>query len=240
MSSKIIFSIIFYIISQLAFCQTEKIIHGRIIVKDVSPQGVHIINLVNEEETVSNEKGEFNIVAKTDDLLVFSSNHLDYQRKIIEEDDYKSGSVSIEMTAKVTQLEQVTIIKYPEFDAVKLGILSTPAKKYTQAQRHLITARSTSLDALINTFSGRTKMLENELAIEREESLLTILSDLFDNDYYIKELKIEPDHIKGFQLYAVQDKKMASALSSKNKALISFILLQLSMDYNLLQRSDKP
>ena len=34
-------------------------------------------------------------------------------------------------------------------------------------------------------------MLENELLIEREEAALSTLNDLFENDYYTKELKIE-------------------------------------------------
>src|SRR6478609_7752493 len=98
MTSKNIFLLLLLFIVQFVFAQKEKWIQGKIIVKDATPQGVHIINLVNEKETISNEKGEFNIEAKTDDLLVFSSKHLDYQRKIIEDNDYKSASISIEMT----------------------------------------------------------------------------------------------------------------------------------------------
>ncbi len=252
MPSKIIFSIIFFLISQFAFCQNEKIIHGKIVVKDASAQSVSIINLANEKETVSNEKGEFSIEAKIGDQLVLSSNYLDSQRKIITEVDYKSGSVNIEMVAKTTQLEEVKITKQPELDAVELGILQQPAKKYTQAERHLKTAGDFKpvhllgllggqlpIDPIINSINGKTKRLKKELAIEREESLLATLSELFDDNYYTKNLKIEPDHIKGFQYYAIKDNNLIKALKSKNKALISFTLLQLSIDYNTLQRSYK-
>ncbi len=224
MSSKIIFSIIFFLINQFAFCQNEKLIHGKILVKDASPQGVLIINLMNEKETVSNEKGEFSIEAKIDDLLIFPSNHLDYQRKIIEEEDYKLGSIKIEMTSKITQLEDVKITTYPQFDAFKMGIISKPIKELTLAERRLRSGRGTFKD----------------LAIEKEIALLDYLITLYENDYYIKKLKINPILVKGFQYYAVQDRNMALALRSKNKALISFILLQLSMDYNFLQQSNKP
>jgi len=239
MTLKNSFLILLFLVSQFVFCQSEKRIHGKIVVKDASPQGVHVINLVNEKETISDDKGEFNIDAKTDDLLVFSSNHLDYMRKIIEDDDYKSGSITIEMTAKATQLDEVKIIKYPEMDGYQLGILSHPAKKFTPAERHLFTAQSSPVDLILNAFSGRTKMLKRELAEEREASLLATLSNLYSDDYYTKELKIAPDLIKRFQFYAIQDKNLVAALYSKNKALVSFRLLQLSMDFNLLQQTDK-
>src|SRR5436190_12533757 len=109
MTSKTIFLIILSLLSQFAFCQNEKWIHGKIIVKDATPKGVHIINLVNEKETVSDIRGEFDIEAKIDDLLIFPSDNLDYQRKIIEKEDYNRASITIEMTSKTIQLDEVTI-----------------------------------------------------------------------------------------------------------------------------------
>ena len=109
------------------------------------------------------------------------------------------------------------------------GILSSPAKKYTKAERHLKTAGdfkpnllvglgilggALPIDPIINAISGRTKMLKKEVLVEREESLLATLKELFADEYqcYTKELSIAPDHIKGFQLYAVQDHKYEESI----------------------------
>jgi hypothetical protein len=51
----------------------EKLLHGKIVVESGHIDGVTIVNLVNEKTTVSDGNGEFFILAKAEDLLVFSS-----------------------------------------------------------------------------------------------------------------------------------------------------------------------
>ena len=51
----------------------EKLLHGKIVAEDASVSGVDVVNLGNEKVTVTNAKGEFSILAKADDILVFSS-----------------------------------------------------------------------------------------------------------------------------------------------------------------------
>ena len=84
--------ILFVLLSHMTFCQTtgEKLIHGKIISESGNVEGVTIINLVNEKSTASDSNGDFYILAKADDLLVFSSVNLEYYRRIIEENDLKS------------------------------------------------------------------------------------------------------------------------------------------------------
>jgi len=240
-------------ISQFVFCQGGKRIHGKIIAKDAVSQGVRIIDLDNGNETVSDENGEFEIQVQFKDSLTFSSNYLDSQRRIIRANDYRTASIIVEMTAKATQLDEVKIVKHPEYNGFQMGILSEPAKKYTPAERRLKTAGDFKpiqligllfgqlpVDPIINAINGKTKMLKKELLIEREETLLSILKKTFDDDYYVKELKLKPDHIKGFQYYAIQDKNLVAALQSNNTALVSFVVIQLAFDYNNLQRNNKP
>jgi hypothetical protein len=139
----LIFSLLF--ISPSAFAQTvvEKLLHGKIVVESGNVAGVNIVNLVNEKSTTSDSNGEFIILAKADDLLVFSSVNLEYHRKIIDEDDLKSDLITIKMTSKITQLKEVIVNKHPQINAVSLGISAKGIKKYTPAERRLYTANST-------------------------------------------------------------------------------------------------
>jgi len=226
--------ILFVVISQMTFGQIdgEKLIHGKIVVESGAVGGVTIINLVNEKTAISDGNGEFFILAKAEDLLVFSSINLDYYRKIIETEDLKADILIIKMTAKITELEEVIVNKHPEINAVSLGISPKGIKHYTPAERRLYTASSTPIDALLNIMSGRTEMLKKGIEVEKKEHLLAKFDVLFAQDYYTKTLKIPSDYIKGFQYYCIEDKKFAASLGTKNKTMTMFLIVPLAVKYN--------
>ncbi|MBF2710015.1 peptidase associated/transthyretin-like domain-containing protein [Flavobacterium soyangense] len=231
--------LILLLFSQITFGQTgsEKLIHGKIRVESGNVEGVTIINLVNEKNTSSDSNGDFFILAKADDLLVFSSVNLEYFRRIIEENDLKTDVLIIKMTSKTTELKEVIVNNHPEINAVSLGISPKGVKHYTPAERKLATASSMKMnpmgfDPLINLISGRTAMLKKELEVEKEERLLAKIGTLFDDDYYIKMLKIPANYIKGFQYYCIEDRKFAEVLKSKNKTMTEFLIVPLAEKYN--------
>ncbi len=219
------------LIFQIGFSQEEKLIKGKIIISDATPGGVIILNLVNEKETVSDAKGEFTILAKVDDVLVFHAPNLDYQRKIIEAEDYNSGKISMKMTSKIEVLEEVEIRN--DINALSLGILSKPAKKYTTAERRLYTATCGGpIDLLLNTISGRKKSLENGLETERKEKLLQKLDGLYKDDFYKEKLNIEKEYIKPFHYFAVEDKKFSEAVNEKNMFMTMLLIFELAGKFN--------
>lgn len=227
----------------------EKIIYGKIIAGGNNAEGVDIVNLVNEKSAKSDANGEFQILAKVDDLLVLSSQKFEYKRKIIEESDLNSKIVRIEMIPKPGQLDEVVITKYRNINAVDLGILSKPAKEFTPAERRLQTASSydltvgtytsVSLDAIINSISGRTAMLKKELEVERRELAREKLSFVYEEEYFTKNLKIPAEFVMGFQYYAVESDKLRSALNSKNKVLSDFVLSEIAPKYLQLLQDEK-
>ncbi len=231
------------------FSQPEKNIIGKIICAEMIPQGIKILNLVSEKETVSDLQGKFIIMAKPDDLLVFSSNNFDYMRKIVDDDDYKNGTITVTVTPKITQLEEVQINTYPNINAVSLGILSKPAKSYTPAERKLRTASkmypvlgvgtmmgfSMGLDPVFNAISGRTKMLKKFVISEKAQLKVEKIANMFSDEYYINQLKIKENLVRGFLYYAIEDKDVAEALSQKNKFLVSFALVKVAENFNKLQ-----
>ena len=187
MKSNSTFPIFLFFIAQFVFSQNEKLLNGKIVVKDATPQGVHIINLMNEKETLSDSKGAFSIEAKPDDLLVFSANHLDYMRKIIETSDYYSAVLQIEMTSKINELDEVEVKNYSHLNAESLGI-TNGVKTYTPAERKLKTAGdfkpihllgilggSLPVDPILNAINGRTKRLKEEIKIEKKEICVSLL-----------------------------------------------------------------
>lgn len=229
-SSSILFLLFFVV--QLGFSQEGKNISGKIIVKDAMVNDIHVINLTKDKETITNNQGEFTILVSPDDLLVFSAGHLDYMRKIVEHEDYEKGVLVVQMTSKINTLDEVEVKNYSNINAVALGILSKPAKEYSPAERRLFGATSSPIDALINLISGRTKMMEEGVEIEKREFLLEQLDGLYPDSFYQKDLGIEKENIKGFHYFLVEDKRFSEALDTKNKTLATFLIIEIAAKYN--------
>lgn len=234
-------------LSQVSFGQSVdgKVFHGKIVVASGNVEGVTIVNLVNEKSTVSDSKGEFYILAKAEDLLVFSSLNLENHRKLIEEEDLKSDFITITMFDKINKLDEVVVNKRPEINAVSMGIIPKKAKHFTQMERQLYTAGDfkpihllgllgggLEVDPILNAINGRTKSIKKGIEAEKKTYLLNQIEFLFEEEFYTKRLNIPKDYIKGFQYYCVEDEKNSTILKSKNKTNIEFLMAKLALEYN--------
>ena len=231
-------ALVMIFVTPLLWAQTalEKLIHGRIIADSAVVKGVNVVNLVNEKETITNENGDFFILAKADDVLVFSASHLEFKRKLIQEEDLKASLVIVNMIPKITELNEVVVDKKSND-----GISIIPGqKKYTPAQRKLYTARSGLFDRPLNWMSGRTAMLKKEVAVERKERLLSKIEVLYEDKFYVETLKIPDGYIRDFQRYAIDDADFVSALNAKNKTMMLFLIGKLAVHYNEILKSEKP
>ena len=227
------FIILFFLFSQILFGQSNsKLLQGIIVADDALLSGIEVVNLGNEKVALTNSKGEFSILAKADDILVFSSKSLEMRRVIIDEDDLKSGIITVNMYPKINELDEV-IVKKSSVEGVSI---IPGQKQYTPAERKLRTATSGVLDAPINWMSGRTAMLKKEVAVERKERLLDKIGILYEDKYYIETLKIPEIYIDDFQRYIIEDKEFTAALKVKNRTMMLFLISKLAVNYNAIPK----
>jgi hypothetical protein len=253
MSNNYFFLSIFFFTAIFVQAQNtaEKVINGIIVSDSSSVEGVHILNLVNEKSTVSDRNGKFSITAKEDDLLVFSAIHLEYARKSVLKNEYSSGTLTVKLTSKVSQLDEVVVTEYPRINAQELGIINYKPKEYTPAERKLRPAIMTKndwlgiiggkipVDPFLYWVTGRTKTLKGELEIEKKELLLKKLEEWNENNYYVAELKIPADFVDGFKYCVIYDEEMIRCLTTNNKLQGNFQLAKLSVDYlNYLKENE--
>ena len=234
----------------MTFCtwsqnSNEKLLHGKIVADSASVFGIDVVNLVNEKVTVTNNKGEFYILAKSDDILVFSSMTLEMKRMLVDEDDLKSETITIYMTPKINELNEVIVKKNLGINALSMGIVQKKPKHYTPAERKLKTAGdfkpidllgilggSLPVDPIINAINGRTKRLKNQIKIENKEFLLLKISELYKFDFFIKTLKISSENVKGFQYYLVENNSFIETLKLNKTEKTTFLILELAVKYN--------
>jgi hypothetical protein len=225
--------ILLLLLSQITFGQhNEKLLHGKIVADSTSVFGIDVVNLGNEKVTVTNNKGEFSILAKANDILVFSSMTLEMKRMLVDEDDLKSETIIIYMTAKINELNEVIVKK----NAAEGTSIIPGQKHYTPAERKLYTATSGLLDAPLNWLSGRTEMLKKEIVVERKERMLNKIGVLYEDKYYIQTLKVPEIYIDDFQRYLIEDKEFAAALKAKNRTMMLFLISKLAVNYNAIPK----
>lgn len=215
----------------------EKLLHFKVAVPDsTSVAGVNVVNLVNERSATSNEAGEFSIMAKADDLLILQKETLEYARYIIESEDVPKSVIIISMMPKPVALKEVVVTKKAEHD--DLSKTHADHKKFTPAERRLYTARSGLLDPLLNKLSGRTNRLKKEQDVELKERLLARTETVFEEDFYVVNLRIPSEYIRDFQYYMIDNHEFVSALKAKNKTLLRFQAAKLATAYRELMAAE--
>ena len=232
---------LFLFLAQISFGQTSgaKEILGQVFEQSSFAEGVNIINNATQITTVTDASGMFSIAVKEGDVLVFSSVNLEPLKHRITVDDLNLPSLAIKMTAKQIELKEVVVNENAGINAENLGIVPHGQKTYTPAERKLYTAKSTSVDKLVNAISGRTSMLKKEVNVEKKEMLFRKLEYLFEENYYIDRLRISPEDIKGFQLYCVEDSEFAVSLNTKNKTMSMFLITELARKYLKILENEK-
>ena len=240
---KLFKSIIIFLFFAQTFAQTPTLtlLKGKIASQIKELNDVYVANLRSESTTTTDNNGNFSMFVKVGDTLQFSGLQIVTKKAVITENDLAKQLYVENLEVKVNPLDEVEIKQYPNINATSLGILQKPAKVYTPAERKLKAATALdgkigfggamSIDPLLNWMSGRTTMLKKELAVEKKEKLLQKIEYLFKEDYFLENLKIPKDYLRGFWYYAVEDPKLVRALNAKNKIMARFIFSDLATKY---------
>jgi hypothetical protein len=225
--------------------QDRSVFNGKVVSNTSDLEGIYVINAQTEETVTTDASGSFSILAKADDVLVFSSISFKEKRVLLKQEDFSNLNFSVNLTMVMYQLQEVVVKRYDNINAESLGIVPLGQKKYTAAERKLQTATalnatadagmmaggSISADPLLNFFSGRTAMLKKEVAVEKKEFFMKLLENMFSLEHFIDRLKIPADYVKGFEYYAVENDKFTAILNSKNKTSTEFLLGELAVKY---------
>lgn len=201
----------------------------RAVADSLPAVNVKVVNIVNEQTAVSNANGEFRIQAKAGDMLVFPTENFEYKRFLIEEETLKKSVVTVVLTARAIQLDEVVINR--DIDAETMGFVPKGQKRYTPAERKVYSATSGPVDLIVNGLTGRTKMLKKGVAVERRERLMERLEIQFEEEFYTNKLNIPEDYLKGFRFFLLDDKDVVAALDAKNKPALMERVLQLAPSY---------
>jgi hypothetical protein len=231
--------------SQFSFSQTEKSLKGTITCENFLIQNVAVINKTLKTSTITNEIGEFIIVAKANDSLYFYAKDY-YLKKIkLTTENIKHNNLVVSMLKKPEELEEVVITKLP---SIKWEI----DKKWEQDKRDEIVLNKAENKLKTGVYDGTIEkgadliriagMIVGLFSKEKEPikeappkiEFKVYAKSTCDPEYYIKELRLKPEQIELFLEFCDADPKSKTILQNSNILILMDFLSAKNVEFKKL------
>ena len=232
-------------------------IRGKVVCQTADVTGVSIQNLGNERATITDFSGNFSIMAREGDTLVFSAVQLKKKTIIVTNAIYASPFVQIPMEEFVNELKEVTVKPFglsgdvtkdvanlkldKDVSAEALGLPNAYRKIPTQNERKLQEASkgmyslraplAVNINPIINAITGRTKMLKNRVAIDKKYARTQNVQKSVEDSLFITALKIPKEKIEDFMYFCEVDEEFQGLVALNDQLKLWEYLLKRSETY---------
>lgn len=231
MKSKFLFVLL--TLSFLGYSQEErKIINGKVITGLYPVKDALVVNVSAQREVRTDSLGFFTLPAREGDSVAVSDFKIIQKDFFIEAKHINGNLLIIPVESSVYELEEVVINEYAHINSLSLGIIQHDIVLPTVAERRLAASGSGDpLGALINVLSGRNKMLKRDVETEKKIMALDQLDYLFEDSFFVDDLKIQKELIKSFKYFAIEDKELREVIKVGEVGLIKFKLADLVKEF---------
>jgi len=214
-------------------------------------EGIHVFNKSYHKYTITNIKGEFSIPVRVNDTIVFSGIQFQLKELVVTPEIINRQPLSVLLKEQVNELDAVYIKPTLSGDLFKdaqqiktkqqvtaktLGLPNAHVIPPSQAERRLYTATSasSSVDALINVISGRTKMLKKMVGYAKKTNLENTVVSNF-SQIMIEDFKIPEDKLFDFLYYTSSDVLFSQIVKTNSNIIIYDFIKAKSKTYLALQ-----
>lgn len=211
---------------QLSISQSEKLLHGKVICNYTPLNKVEVINKTAKTSTTTNNLGEFSILVKSKDSLLFFSKDYFFTRLKITQENIDQNNIIVNMVIKPEELNEVVItnIKFDRvktsqqnIDDIKLAKDAGSLEKYTGVYNGTIT---NGIDfvrigkGLSNLFSNK----EDEPAKNKisKTDFKKLVAASIPHDFFVKNLNLKPEEKELFIEFCDADPRSKSLLENSN------------------------
>lgn len=105
-------SILFFTL-QSGFSQTEKLIKGKVLSDQFPVEKVEVANFSSKKVSITNSAGEFSLVVKAGDELIFISKNHNIKKIVLDQNIISRNNLVISLILEPEELEDVLITKMP-------------------------------------------------------------------------------------------------------------------------------
>lgn len=218
------------------------------ILNETDVEGIHILNITSLYNTISNQKGEFEIRVARHDTLLFSSINFMLEEIIITENIYNQEELFITLEKMINQLDEVHIgntlsgnlttdlknIKTEEtidFDDVGIpGFKGVPQEKIVPVVIAAIPTQ-VNIEALYKHFTGYYKKLRTKRKWISENYTVTKILNLYSLSFFEEAYKVPQNRVYDFLLFCIETTSLQSDFKKQNFAGVLLIFKEKSIEY---------
>lgn len=226
---KIYFSfLLLFFVFQSTFSQTEKLIDGKVLHERFPVGKVEVVNFNSKKTTITNAAGEFSIVVKTGDALLFVSINHDIKKIVVDQNTIDKNNLLISLILKPEQLDEVVVTKLPSIKWEK-------DKKWEQGKIDQYAVEKAARTPKILGINNGT--IENGmdfmriggmilgLFVKEKEKIkksppkiefIALAKSSCDQKFYTETLKLKPDEIPLFLQFCDADPKSKTLIENHN------------------------
>lgn len=215
---------------QFSISQTEKLLHGKVVFQELVLKNVEVINKTAKTSSRTNELGEFSILAKEQDSLLFFSKDYLFTRLKLTLKDLEKNYLVVEMTPKAEELENVLVSRsvFTKTDLKKI------ANDKEEINKIIIRKQFDEVTSKVMVYDGQIKHGLNfsypifdkpKKKIEhRDDRFKKLVIASCPPDFFSENLKIKPEEKEIFLNFCKADPKSNTLLEKSNDLeLIDFL-----------------
>jgi hypothetical protein len=229
----ILFSLFF---STLAMAQEDRqLLRGKVLYRNTNVPNENVINSTSAQATITNDQGEFAIMVKVGDQLVFTA--LTYQLEIvvITEEILANNRLVVEVNEKVQELDEVVVT--PENQERFLQVKNEDFKQFDYeidrsteveniAESRTVRGMRDGLN-FVNIFKALFKSQEADGQQRAPLKVSEVLRHVYDDEFFVVDLRLPQNKIDAFLLYCDDKIPSQTLLRKENEfQLIDFLVTQ--------------
>ncbi len=237
---KTTFLAIFLLLFQIGFCQSDKLIQGKITSESFSIPGIDIINLSTNKSAVSNMEGKFSIVAKSGDVLLIGGKNYYTKKLFLKEEDINQKLLQIEIKQEIIELETVEITKEIRANLGEQKFVTTrKVDDLLNSPTNQLVYNGSIADGLNLVQIGKAigslfKDKDKKTAYNR-----IIFSDFvaknFDKTFFLKTLKLREEEIPLYLEFCNADLKSETIAQNNNILEVTDFLISKKEEFSKLK-----
>ncbi|QSB26998.1 hypothetical protein [Flavobacterium sp. CLA17] len=210
---------------QLSISQTEKLVHGKVISNNNPLNKVEVINKTAKTSTRTNDLGEFSILVRAKDSLLFFSKDYFFKRLKLTQEEIDQNNILVNMIIKPEELDEVvvTAIKFDkikisqhDIDTIKFTKDVGSLQKYTGVYNGTIT---NGMDftrigtGLLNLFKNDKEELKKKTS---QTDFKKLIAASIPSDFFTRDLKLKPEEKELFIEFCDADPRSKTILEHNN------------------------
>lgn len=216
-----------FFISLVSYAQEDRsLLRGKVLYRDISVPNENVINSTSERATITNSKGEFAILVKEGDELVFTA--VNYQLKVVSitAEILKNNRLVVEVKEKVTELEEVVVTpedqeRFLAMKNEKFKEIEYETDRTTEVENIAISQSERGLKDGLNFVNIFRAMFKSSNENKEEEApklkVSQVLRQVYDDQFFVSDLQIPQDKINAFLFYCDARMPAKSLLKKENE-----------------------